>query len=65
MNIVHKLFFILSVFILLIFFMANISLTILIGTYLLGFFMGFLFLIGEAYEHKRTETKGEDSYKER
>ena len=64
MNIVQKLFLILSIFILLIFFMANIPLSILIGTYLLGFFMGFLFLIGEAYEQKRTKTKGKDSYKE-
>jgi len=62
MNIVQKLFLILSILVLLIFFMASIPLSILICTYLLGFFMGFLFLIGEAYEHRRTKTKGKDSY---
>lgn len=62
MNIVQKLFLILSILVLLIFFMANIPLSILICTYLLGFFMGFLFLIGEAYEQRRNKTKGKDSY---
>lgn len=62
MNIVQKLFLILSIFILLIFFIANIPLSILICVYLLGFFMGFLFLIGEAYEHRQSKTKGKDSY---